>query len=411
MEKKFDRLSNLPFDVLEQILSCLPIKDAVKTSVLSSNWRYKTATLPNLVFDDHCISGEFLSVNSSTIVNIVDHVLSSHIGPIHKFRISHPHLQASHDIDRWILHLSTKSIREFSLEILTWRPYSIPPCLFSCQDIVHLELYHCLLKLPSKFKGFENLKSMDIQRVRLSRRVLEKLIIRCPLLERLTLANCDGFSHFKINAPNLRILDLEGKFEDFILENTSNLAEVCIDLDFKANQKQILDCNSSNLLKFFADLPNIRKLRVQNQFIKYLAVGPLPEKLPEPCRYLEFLSVCVSFSDLDEILTLLGLLRSSPALKELEILVCKEDNAGGGEMYSGLHDNVSCQFTQLQLVKITGISVKAELDFIKFLLLSSPVLKTMTVTPTSVNDFLELVGELLGFRCASASANIIYLEP
>lgn len=55
--------------------------------------------------------------------------------------------------------------------------------------------------------------------------------------------------------------------------------------------------------------------------LQYLAVGALPEKLPEPCLHLEFLSVCVSFSDLDEILTLLCLFRSSPALKNLEILV------------------------------------------------------------------------------------------
>lgn len=106
---------------------------------------------------------------------------------------------------------------------------------------------------------------MDVQRVSLSRSVLEKLVTTCPRLERLTLANCDSFRHFKINALNLKILDVEGKFEDFILENNPNLAEVCIDMHFMANRKQILDSNSSNSLKFFACLPSIRKLNIQNQ--------------------------------------------------------------------------------------------------------------------------------------------------
>lgn len=307
MGRKFDRLSNLPLDVLEQILSCLPIKDAVKTSVLSSNWRYKSAMLPHLVFDDRCISSNvlFLSVDSSSsirtynslmlrplefddhmlrfdercvsarkqaaIVKIVDHVLLSHIGPIHKFKLSHHRLEATSDIDRWILHLSRNSIKEFILEIWTLRRYSIPSCLFSCRDIVHLELYHCLLKLPPKFKGFRSLKSMDFQLVHLSQDVLENMIVCCPLLEKLTLANCDGFTRFKIHAPNLQIFDLEGDYEDFILENTSNLAQVCIDLDVKQiDQRQILDSNSSNLLKFFADLPNIRRLKIQSCFLKVI---------------------------------------------------------------------------------------------------------------------------------------------
>ncbi|KAK9927745.1 hypothetical protein M0R45_024914 [Rubus argutus] len=404
MGMEFDRLSNLPLDVLEQILSCLPIKEAVKTSVLSSNWRYKSATLPHLVFDDQCVSAQ----NHAAFVKIVDHVLHSHIGPIHKFKLSHHHLEATSDIDRWILHLSRNAIKEFILEIWTRRRYSIPSCLFSCRDIAHLELYHCLVKLPPQFKGFGSLKSMDFQRVHLSQDVLETMIACCPLLEKLTLANCHGFTRFKINAPNLQIFDLEGDYEDFILENTSNLAQVCIDLDVKVDQRQILDLNCSNLLKFFADLPNIRRLKIQSCFLKYLAVGALPEKLPEPCLHLEFVSVCVSFSDLDEILTLLCLLRSSPALKNLEILVPQDHQAVAREVKSWLHDHVNFHFTQLRFVKITDLSgVNAALDFIRFLLLSSPVLEKMTIKPTSVIDIPEL-DKVDPFMCASERAKIIY---
>lgn len=75
-----------------------------------------------------------------------------------------------------------------------------------------------------------------------------------------------------------------------------------------------------------------------------------------------------------------------------------------------LDDNENCPLTQLQIVKIIGVSgVETELDFIRFLLSNAPVLKRMTVKPASVNG--ELVKKLLQFRRASAFADIIYKDP
>jgi hypothetical protein len=51
IEAEPDRISCLPGHLTDQILSFLPIKEAVRTSVLSSKWRKKWYTIPNLVFD------------------------------------------------------------------------------------------------------------------------------------------------------------------------------------------------------------------------------------------------------------------------------------------------------------------------------------------------------------------------
>lgn len=56
-------------------------------------------------------------------------------------------------------------------------------------------------------------------------------------------------------------------------------------------------------------------------FLQYLAVGTLPGRLPIPCVNLNFLSLRINFNDAEEVLTALCLLRSSPNLQELEILV------------------------------------------------------------------------------------------
>ncbi|TKY57754.1 F-box/FBD/LRR-repeat protein [Spatholobus suberectus] len=410
-----DRISCLPGHVIDQILSHLSIREAVRTSVLSSKWRYKWATLPNLVFDNQCVSvaSQDHMIIKNKLLRIIDHVLLLHSGPINKFKLSHRDLIGVTDIDRWTLHLFRNSIKEFVLEIWKGQRYKIHSCLFSCQSLNHLELFNCWLKPPSTFQGFRNLKSLDLQHVTLAQDVFENLISSCPLLERLTLMNFDGFTHLNIDAPNLLFFDIGGKFEDISFENTFQLAVVSIGLylNFEINQSR-LHGGSSNLLKFFVHLPHVQRLEVQSYFLKYLAVGVVPIKLPRPCIDLSYLSIRINFNDLKEISAALCLLRSSPNLQELEILARPEEQTVLlTHTYCWEDVYFTCPVMQLRYVKIDCISgIKPELDFINFLLLYSPVLERMTVKPVS-NAGLELMKELLRFRRASGRAEIIYLDP
>lgn len=89
-----------------------------------------------------------------------------------------------------------------------------------------------------------------------------------------------------------------------------------------------------------------------------------------------------------------------------------EDQPVEEEVNSWLDDNQDCLLTQLRLVKITNISgIKAELDFIEFLLSSSPVLEKMAVKPASDDCSSDLLKNMIRFRRASAHCEIIYLDP
>ncbi|CAL2233402.1 unnamed protein product [Prunus armeniaca] len=409
-QMELDRISNLPCHVAERILSCLPIREAVRTSVLSSKWRYKWAMVAHLVFDNHCLSAQ----NRTTFVNIVDHVLLLHIGPIHKFKLSNRDFLATSDIDRWILHLSRSSIKEFILEIWKGNRYKMHSSVFSCQDMTHLELFNCLLRPPPTFKGFSRLKSLDLQHVTLAQDVFDNMVVRCPLLEKLTVMNFDGFTLLNIDAPNLQFFDVGGVFEDVNFKNTLNLAVVSIGLyEHVCNyQRRGPPGSSSHLLKFFAHLPRIQRLEIQSYFLKYLAIGTLPGKLPKPCLVLNYLSIRISFTDSDEISTAVCLLRSSPALQELEILVRPEDTTCAGTVNFQLDDNWNGPIARLRRVKINGIAgTKPELEFIRLLLLGSPALEKMTVKPASVTCGWEIVKKLLQYRRASVCAEIIYMDP
>ncbi|KNA09442.1 hypothetical protein SOVF_153560 [Spinacia oleracea] len=417
MHDESDRLSNLPAHVIDGILSCLSIRDAVRTSILSNDWRYKWATLPHLVFDKDCSStaSDEQVVDKRKIVNIIDHVFVLHFGSIHKFKLSHKDLIAVTDIDRWVLRVSRSSVEEFVLEIWKGQRYRMPSCLYFCKHLIHLELFNCVLNLPPAFKGFLNLKSLDLQHVTMTADAFENLIAWCPLLERLTLMNFDGFSNLKIHAPNLQFFDIGGEFEAVSFENTSLLSVVSIGLYVAAGAEFTGRLSGAcNMLKFFARLPCIQRLEVQSYFLQYLTLGNVPSRLPVPCLELDYLSMRINYRDIKENKAALCLFKSSPNLCELEMLARPEDDipiAATGSSFWEEKIYVEGIFNQLRVVRVLDFfGKKSELDFVKFLLANSPVLEKLTVKSASSDGGLELLKELLRFRRASVQAEVIYMD-
>ncbi|PRQ22301.1 putative FBD domain, leucine-rich repeat domain, L domain-containing protein [Rosa chinensis] len=421
------------------ILSRLPLREAVRTSVLSSKWRYKSAMLQDLKFNEYVWRGSqnrYDDQIQTTFVNMVDHVLLLHIGPIRKFELFADDL-ATRDIDRWLTHLSRNSIKELVLRLCV-SEYHIPLCVFSCQDLVLLvltqsfltesNLHKVWLKPPSTFKGFRSLKSLQLVGITMAQHVFENLTCCTPLLERLILRHCYGVTTLNIDAPNLKFLDISGVFDVVNPKSTLNLTDASIGVTIYSPVSRVpvswVPSSSSNLLKIFYHLPHIRRFAIKSHFLKYLSLGAFPEKLPKPCEYLNVLSIDICLDDPDAILTALCILRSSPALQELEIFMDARKKLTSSptvveeQKSSCLDVSYNCTLSQLRLVKITEISgVKAELDFIRFLLLSSPVLERMTVTPHKfpkpvyVERFSKLVKELLQFKRESKHAEIILLDP
>ncbi|PNX98360.1 F-box/FBD/LRR-repeat protein [Trifolium pratense] len=322
-----DRISCLPDHIIDQILSHLPIKEAGRTSVLSHIWRNKWSTLPDLMFDRQCVpaaTSEDPSVSKIKFLRIIDDVLLLHSGPINKVQISAGYdlidMNSVADIDRWILHL-TKSLHR-------------------------LELYWCSLKPPTTFEGFRNLKSLHLEQV----------------------AYLDGFTQINIHAPNIKCVQIIGKFEGISFDNTPQLA-------------------------------------------KYLFADVVPVKLPTPCINLTTLQISINFNNLKEISAVLCLLNSSPNLQRFGIYARLEEHADHLSPVSYCWEDIFSEPVmplKLQRVKIEDISgTKCELDFIRFILLYSPVLEKMTVKPV-LNVTSKLMTELIRFRRVSGQVEVIY---
>ncbi|XP_045823517.1 F-box/FBD/LRR-repeat protein At1g13570-like isoform X2 [Trifolium pratense] len=409
-----DRISCLPDHIIDQILSHLPIKEAGRTSVLSHIWRNKWSTQPDLVFDRQCVpaaTSKDPSVSKIKFLRIIDDVLLLHSGPINKVKISAGYdlidMNSVADIDRWILHLTKRSFKKLVLDFWLDEPYKIPCYLFSCQSLHRLELYWCSLKPPTTFEGFRNLKSLHLEQVTMTQDAFEKLISGSPLLEKLKVAYLYGFTQINIHAPNIKCVQIIGKFEGISFDNTPQLAKVLVE---QTSQSRLHGC-SSNLVNFFDHLPNIQVLLIHSYFIKYLFADVVPVKLPTPCINLTTLQISINFNNLKEISAVLCLLNSSPNLQRFGIYARLEEHADHLSPVSYCWEDIFSEPVmpfKLQRVKIEDISgTKCELDFIRFILLYSPVLEKMTVKPV-LNVTSKLMTELIRFRRVSGQVEVIY---
>lgn len=50
-DRSLDPFNDIPSSIIEHILCLVPIKDAVRTSILSRNWRYRWTKIPELEFN------------------------------------------------------------------------------------------------------------------------------------------------------------------------------------------------------------------------------------------------------------------------------------------------------------------------------------------------------------------------
>ncbi|KAF8407742.1 hypothetical protein HHK36_006877 [Tetracentron sinense] len=381
-----DIISNLPKHVIETILVHLPIRDAVRTSVLSHKWRYKWDTIPELVFDDNSIEDGTIRIDK--LVNFIDRVLLLHRGPVHKFHLFTSFLNDSL-IDSWILFLSRNGIKELSLKFQGEKLYKVPYSFFSCQAISHLNLFSCVLKPPSVFKGFSLVKSLNLEKVTLSNEVFESIMSNCMVLERLRLTNLNGCTHLKIRGLNLQHFYFYGEFIDICFIDAPQLSFVSIRLE-NSFFDQVGQGESSNLIKVLGSLTGLEKLVISVNFIQFLAIGNIPARLPVTYDRLKSIILVIHFEDLNEALVMLRLLQSSPNVHEL--VIWSYPAAGVTEFVEDFWEpqgHLDCSMNHLRVVSAYRISgARPELQFIEFLLINSPNLETLSVTPRSGKNVL-----------------------
>ncbi|XP_021774479.1 F-box/FBD/LRR-repeat protein At1g13570-like [Chenopodium quinoa] len=379
-----DRISNLPLNVTQQILECLPLQQAARTSVLLKYWRNKWASTSKLILDESfakCIcekktkpSDKLLAYNKA-----VTDILLSHVGPIGKFVLYIPSwIPKKTDFSSWLRFVYDNGVNDITTNDDRSLYRNVPTCLFSFVRLTHLTLLNCNFgSLSPTFRGFPCLISLeiDITYTYYSRGdALTNLISKCPLPERLHLSFYISSGNMTIRAPKLL---------EFILR-----AQKVIDVSLVATRAIEFDLQVFN----FSDFTSPK------MFPKFLT----------RLQALELIDIALNYDS--NISLVLCLLLSSPNLERLRIKAANDEAESDGQL-SQFDDTYIFQHLKIiHLVGITGLS--NELKLIRFLLACSPVLEKITIElSTKIGGAEEQVNffkELNQYRRASTNVEMIF---
>ncbi|CAI9759519.1 unnamed protein product [Fraxinus pennsylvanica] len=405
-----DLISNLPGSIIDNIMGCLPLRDAVRTSILSREWRYKWVTCPELVFD---FWFDQMFLGNHKLERLVYPILELHQGPLIKFAIQVPAFRSCPDIDHWVDLMQNNTIQDFTLHISRGDNHKLPCRIFTFHQLRKLKLYKCVFNPPSGFKGFHKLLNLDLQNVDLEHETFASFISACPMLERLRLIDCTSFDCLEIDAPKLKFLEFHGVFRSISFKNSPLLEGVFISfssMEFKTGNRF-----SSNLINSLSCLPSLEKLHLQAFALEELAEDGLPKKLPVTLEKLKILHLSdMYFEKIEEIACVLCLIRSSPNLQKLKITAFTFDVVESVGEYLRAQKSSDCLLAQLKTVDMLLFSgVEPEMEFVKYLLASATGLEEMAILPHSgsVSDGgVSILNELKQFPRASAKAEIINVK-
>ncbi|XP_050385177.1 F-box/LRR-repeat protein At3g58900-like isoform X2 [Argentina anserina] len=249
-----DRISELPCEILVNVLSLLPLKEAAGTSVLSRRWRHVWESTMKLNFDsstyvsrrnDQDFVLNFMHLEEKlkhehmdSYVNWVNRIVERHRGSkIKQFRACFfLGLRCSYSIDGWIRFAAEKSVELLELDLSPGTLFPLDaknsvPCYrkdgFSqyqfCvekQSALGQQCSH-IPNLSSRVPDirFKSLKVLHLRNVGVTGEVLEYLLSDCPVLEKLTVSVSKNLVSLRVAGPSIALKYLR-------IENCTNIKRV-----------------------------------------------------------------------------------------------------------------------------------------------------------------------------------------
>ncbi|GMP58379.1 hypothetical protein CsSME_00022066 [Camellia sinensis var. sinensis] len=150
------------------------------------------------------------------------------------------------------------------------------------------------------------------------------------------------------------------------------------------------------MVMLFDSLPVIQYLEIDYYYVKNLAIGGVPKRLPITLNHLIYPVLSgICFRELDEACVLEAMVIDDPVLELLDA-----------------QEWLDVSLNQLRKLHMYNISrTRSELEFIKLLLAKSPMLETMLIEPDweeVADKGLRILKELTRFPHSSPKAEITY---
>ncbi|CAM0943528.1 unnamed protein product [Alopecurus aequalis] len=415
------RISSLPKDILSSITSKLPLREAARTSILSSQWRRIWLCRADINLCRYTVLSQSDRAQSwsaresrlsrrSKFINSVGALLRQHEGVgTENIRICYDlcHTYAAH-IDKWVEYTVASKAKGLTLELGSAQfghevvRYDFPLHMLGTKNYSNLrclELSFVSLSPPAGFRGFQNLTNLCLRDVNITNEDLQHLlsegnrleclrisgsnmltslriprclnhlklllVFYCPLLQDIAVDCGVPALHYKGQLIRLQLA------APFKLRNLwSDLSGRHSDLGFIFSQLPttiphlgmlILRCSQSEMADLVSRLPSFLSLR---HLILYMTITDRPRRTID-------------------ILNLGYILEATPFVEKLELHMlmdclykpyCHEDGK--------LRSLPSCPHSHLSLVNISGfIGEKDQLELALYILRNATVLKTLKIDP------------------------------
>ncbi|KAF7815142.1 F-box/FBD/LRR-repeat protein [Senna tora] len=183
-----DRISNLPESIIGYILSCLPIKDAVATSVLSKRWVYLWTYITTVCIDDWA----FPYHNPKKGINNFENFVSSVLLGLNNSTIQNFSLNVARKLDpslvnAWISAILKRRVTNFTISSPKNVTIISSHYLFSCNSLVQLILnISCSVRVLASvhLPNLQNLELYGVKFLGESSGISKDMILSFPVLKK-----------------------------------------------------------------------------------------------------------------------------------------------------------------------------------------------------------------------------------
>ncbi|XP_058179513.1 F-box/LRR-repeat protein At3g59200-like [Rhododendron vialii] len=210
-----DRISKLPNSLIAQILSRLPTKYAVATSVLSTRWKQLWTSITSFDIDDRLLLCPHNKSSDPSLqrsfTSFVGRVLLHHVSCVQRFSLK---CCQSYDpllVNGWIADTLLRNVRELDLDFSIRMEHCtmLPQDLYTCRTLVVLKLkaYGDMNSVPT-LVSLPSLRIQHLNCIRLDDDSINRFLFGCPVLEEPSMIECVGKNVSVINivAPMLKSL-------------------------------------------------------------------------------------------------------------------------------------------------------------------------------------------------------------
>ncbi|PSS06151.1 F-box protein [Actinidia chinensis var. chinensis] len=464
--QNIDMFSQLTNPIIIIIISFLPFKDAVKTSVLSKRWRhlwYGTTTidLDQAFFVDPNEDSSIRSVQGNSFIEFSKRLIQYYSRPtIAKFRLafslSEPPQSNVTDLQEFIHFAISHKVKALDLDFSnpTWDEqshthhcpvglYELPDWADDDDDLESLKLFSCNFRV-SEFNKFGALKSLSLGWVKLPTSSFKSLLLSCVFLESLSLKKCwdlesveirsqrlmtlviDKCSSLEngvvIDVPNLRVFKYCGPVVYFVTEYLNGIVEADLDFGIEVEFNEHGDV----LHQLLMDVWCVRILSVCSYMLQVIPSSEEYPSMKPPLNGVKHMILKTALHA-HEYHGISFFLSSCPNLETLTIDI---DPARRIFHERGTHLNLCeheflskyimvyrCVERSLKVVEIKGFKgALNEVVVINYLLSYGPALETMSITVAKElgpggqhmeESYRQQAHKILKFRRASKTLNIM----